>query len=88
VAALDGTCRPDVASDAAAKITEGGGLDPSEVRVEVECDAGRTLERDGVVTARVTVDMPAVAVPLVGSVGAWKWTAAHREPVDPYGSRP
>jgi hypothetical protein len=86
--ALDGTCRPEVASGAAAKITEGGGLDPSEVSVELECDTGSALERDGVVTARVTVDMPAVAVPLVGSVGAWKWTAAHREPVDPYGSRP
>jgi hypothetical protein len=86
--ALDGTCRPELASDAVARIMRGDGLDPSEVGVELECDTGSVLERDGVVTARVTIDMPAVAVPLVGSVGAWKWTAAHREPVDPYGSRP
>jgi hypothetical protein len=85
---LDGTCRQDVASAAAARITRGGGLDADEVRVELECGSGRVLERDGAVTARVTVDMPAVAVPLIGSVAAWTWTATHTEPVDPYGSRP
>jgi len=85
---LDGTCRPEVAAAAAARITNGGGLEPGDARVELECETGSTLERDGVVTARVTVAMPAVAVPLVGSVGAWTWTATHTEPVDPYASRP
>jgi len=85
---LDGTCRPDVATGAAARIASGGGLTPDHLRVELECEAGSALERDGVVTARVTVDMPAVAVPLLGSVGAWQWTATHIEPVDPYASRP
>jgi len=85
---LDGTCRPDVASAAAARITRGGGLEPGDVSVELACEPGRALDRDSVVTATVTVDMPAVAVPLVGSVSAWRWTATHREPVDPYTSRP
>ena len=85
---LDGTCRPEVASSVVASIVTGGGLDPAEVGVELECAAGSVLERDGVVTAKVTVAMPAVAVPLVGSVGAWRWTATHTEPVDPYASRP
>jgi hypothetical protein len=85
---LDGTCRPEVASSLVASIVTGGGLDPAEVGVELECGAGSALERDGVVTAKVTVAMPAIAVPLVGSVGAWRWTATHTEPVDPYASRP
>jgi hypothetical protein len=30
------------------------------------------------------VAMPAVQLPGVGAVGAWSWTARHREPVDRY----
>ena len=85
---LDGTCRDEVASAAALRVARGAGVDPAEVRVELDCVAGSALARDGVVSARVTVDMPAVNVPLIGSVAAWRWTAGHREPVDPYGSRP
>jgi hypothetical protein len=85
---LAGWCRPEIASAAAARIVAGGGLDPSEVRAELDCAAGAPLDRDRVVTARVTIDMPAVAVPLIGSVGAWRWTAGHGEPTDPYASRP
>jgi hypothetical protein len=85
---LDGTCRDDVASAAAVRVARGGGVAPDEMRVELDCVTGGALARDGLVTARVTVDMPAVSVPLVGSVGGWRWTAGHTEPVDPYGSRP
>jgi hypothetical protein len=85
---LDGTCRDEVASAAALRIVRGGGVDPSEVRVELDCVAGSTLARDGIVTAHVTVDMPTVTVPVIGSVGAWRWSAGHAEPVDPFGSRP
>jgi hypothetical protein len=85
---LDGTCRDDIASAAALRIARGGGLEPSEVSVELDCVAGTALERDHSISAHVTVDMPAVSVPLIGSVGAWRWTAGHTEPIDPYGSRP
>jgi hypothetical protein len=36
--------------------------------------------------ASVTVSMPAVDIPGIGAVGAWSWTAEHREPVDQYRS--
>ena len=40
------------------------------------------------VVSRVTVRMPALMVPLVGSVGRWSWTAVHAERVDDYRSFP
>ncbi len=40
------------------------------------------------VEARVTVAMPAVQLPGIGAVGAWSWTARHREPVDRYAAAP
>lgn len=44
------------------------------------------LERGATVTASVTVDMPALPLPLVGTVGRWSWTADHTERVDDYRS--
>ena len=85
---LDGACRGDVAEGAAVRIVRGGGVDPGDVRVALDCPAGSELARDSTVTARVTIDMPAVTVPLIGTVGGWRWTTGHAEPVDPYGSRP
>ena len=85
---LDGTCRAEVASDAVDRIAAGAGLAPHELRVDLDCVDGAVLERDHAVTARVTIEMPAVAVPIIGSVRAGRWTTAHAEPVDPYGSRP
>jgi hypothetical protein len=38
------------------------------------------------VRASVTVAVPAVDFPGIGSVGAWSWTAHHSEPVDQYRS--
>jgi hypothetical protein len=40
------------------------------------------------VVSRVTVRMPVLTVPLVGSVGRWSWTAVHAERVDDYRSFP
>jgi len=85
---LDGTCRHDVAAAAGLRIARAGGLESRAVHIELDCVAGSALERDRAVTAHVPVDMPAVTVPLIGSVGAWNWTAGHTEPVDPFGSRP
>jgi hypothetical protein len=86
--ALTGRCDPGVGDRATASIAAGAGLPEDAVRVVVDCVAGTALPRGGDVTVRVTVRMPAIAVPLIGSVAAWSWTAVHREPVDPYGSRP
>lgn len=43
--------------------------------------------RGGLVTATVTVRMPALAVPLLASVGAWSWTARESVRIDDYRSR-
>jgi hypothetical protein len=60
------------------------GMDPSQVSVVLECSDGVGLALGCDVQARVTVAMPAVQVPGLGAVGAWSWTARHREPVDRY----
>jgi hypothetical protein len=86
--AIAGGCDPGRADRAVAAIAAGAGLPDDALRVSLDCAAGDPLPRGGTVTARVTVAMPAVAVPLIGSTPAWSWTAVHREPVDPYGSRP
>ena len=86
--ALTGWCDPAVGERAAASIASGAGLPEGALHVVVDCVAGTALARGGDVTVRATVRMPAIAVPLIGSVAAWSWTAVHREPVDPYGSRP
>ncbi|MEW6474320.1 MAG: hypothetical protein AB1679_18870 [Actinomycetota bacterium] len=51
-------------------------------------DWSGALTRGSAVTARVTVRMPALAVPGLGSVDAWTWTASHTESVDRYRSIP
>lgn len=86
--ALAGACDPGRADRVVAAIAAGAGLPDDTLRVSLDCAAGAPLPRGGTVTARVTVRMPAAAVPLIGSTAAWSWTAVHREPVDPYGSRP
>jgi hypothetical protein len=62
------------------------GLPTSSVLVELDCVAGSPLLRGGAVTSRVTARMPAVAIPGIGGVGGWTWTAVHHEPVDQYRS--
>ena len=44
------------------------------------------LARGQTVRSEVTVKMPALAIPLVGRVGSWQWTAVHVEHVDNYRS--
>jgi hypothetical protein len=57
---------------------------PGDVAVDLACTDATELEPGADVEARVTVAMPAVQVPGLGAVGAWSWTARHREPVDRY----
>ena len=83
-AARDGVCDRDAAVSLAATMAVNLGTPPREVTVELACADGTALVAGSDVEARVTVAMPAVEVPGVGPVGAWSWTARHREPVDLY----
>ena len=64
------------------------GMPPADVELATDCVPGAALVPGGEVVARVTVRMPAVLLPGIGAVGAWTWTAVHREPVDPFGAAP
>ena len=70
--------------DAAHRVAQNYGLDPSDLTVAWRGDVGR----GGAMTAVVNIRMPAVAVPGIGGVGAWTWTVAHTEKVDAYRSYP
>lgn len=59
------------------------GIADRDVTVTVSPPPGR----GGLVTATVTVRMPALAVPLLASVGAWSWTARESVRIDDYRSR-
>jgi hypothetical protein len=87
-ATLAGWCDPAASARAVDQLARAAGLPAGALRVVLDCADGASLPRDGSVTARVTVSMPAITVPMVGAVPGWSWTAVHREPVDPYGSRP
>lgn len=85
-AAIAGTCDPGAANAIARSMAANLGLDPADVRAELDCVAGRLLPRGGRITAGVTVRMPAARIPGVTDVAAWSWTVRHTEPVDPYRS--
>jgi len=59
------------------------GIEPGDVSVSWRGD----LSRGGAITATVTIRMPALAFPMLGTVDAWSWSASHTERVDDYGSR-
>lgn len=83
--AVEGYCDVEsargVGETMAGNLGLGGG-----VEVMLDCAPGERLRRGASVTARVTVHMPAVQLPGIGAVGAWRWTAHHAEPVDQYRS--
>lgn len=85
-AARDGLCDGAAARSVGATMARNLGVPPAEVSVELGCVDGSGLVPGSDVEARVTVGMPGVEVPAVGAVGAWSWTARHREPVDRYAS--
>ncbi|MFN8037547.1 MAG: hypothetical protein U0V73_16630 [Acidimicrobiia bacterium] len=58
-------------------------VDPAALRVAF---AGSVRVRGGEVQVTVTIDMPVRAVPGIGSLGGWSWSASHTEPVDRYRS--
>jgi hypothetical protein len=84
--ATDGECDVDAAKRVASTMAGNTGLRGGSIDVALDCRSGQRLPRGGEVTARVTVSMPAVAIPGIAEVGAWRWTARHAEPVDQYRS--
>jgi hypothetical protein len=84
--AVAGRCDRAAAETLTREMAANLGLDARDVAVTLDCTPGAQLARGGTVTARVTVQVPAVALPGIGGVGAWSWTAAHTETVDPYRS--
>jgi hypothetical protein len=83
--ARGGTCDSRDATATAAVMGANLGLDAAP-HVDLECAGGSDLVPGSDVTVHVTVTMPAVRLPGLGTVGAWDWTASHRQPVDRYGS--
>jgi hypothetical protein len=83
-AARDGMCDVSVARALGTTMARNLGVAAGDVGVELVCADGSALAAGSDIEARVTVAMPAVQMPGVGAVGAWSWTARHREPVDRY----
>ncbi len=82
--ARDAVCDRAGAAALGATMARNLGVAPRDLSVDLACADGTGLAPGTDVEARVTVSMPAVQVPGVGAVGAWSWTARHREPVDRY----
>lgn len=83
-AARDVVCDHGAASAVGVTMAGNLGLAAQDLHVDLSCSDGAGLPAGSDVEARVTVTMPAVQVPGVGAVGAWSWTARHREPIDRY----
>jgi hypothetical protein len=86
VVAVAGVCDRGRAAETGHEMARNLGLSSGDIDVQLDCTPGERLLRGGNVGAAVTIAVPAVALPGMGSVGAWSWTAHHSEPVDQYRS--
>lgn len=86
VVAVAGVCDRHRAVDTGHDMARNLGLQPGDLDIELDCAPGARLGRGNSVRASVTVAVPAVHLPGIGSVGAWSWTAHHNEPIDQYRS--
>jgi hypothetical protein len=86
IVAVAGVCDHRRAVDTGHDMAQNLGVTPGDIDVQLDCAPGERLRRGGSVRASVTVAVPAVRFPGIGSVGAWSWTAHHREPIDQYRS--
>lgn len=84
VTAREGVCDRGAAVALGTTMAHNLGVPSGDVTVGLSCRDGEVLTPGSDVEAVVTVAMPAVQLPGVGAVGAWAWTARHREPVDRY----
>jgi hypothetical protein len=82
--AREGWCNTELAIDLAEMMAGNLGLARADMAVDLDCASGDALAPGSEVTVSVTVRMPAVDMPALGSVGEWSLTARHREPVDVY----
>lgn len=86
--AVKGVCDTRLTGEVVESMARNLGLRAGDVRLRIDCAAGRRLARGSAVTASVTVAIPAVDIPGIGAAGGWHWTAEHAEPVDQYRSLP
>lgn len=86
VVAVAGVCDQGRAIETGHDMAQNLGLPPGDIDVQLDCAPAERLRRGGSVRASVTVAVPAVTFPGIGSLGAWSWTAHHSEPVDQYRS--
>jgi hypothetical protein len=86
--ARDGRCSTAPARRLAAVVAANHGLAARDVSVVLGCASGVALPAGGVVSVAVTVREPGLRVPGIGRIGAWSFTARHREPVDRYAGVP
>jgi len=86
VVAVAGVCERERALETGHEMASNLGLPPADLDIELDCAPGARLARGDRVRASVTVAVPAVDLPGIGSVGAWSWTAHHSEPIDQYRS--
>jgi hypothetical protein len=77
----------DQGAAAARTVAADGGLDPAR-DLTVAWEPGSSFARGGLVTVRVTVQTPAIAIPFLGPVGSFPLTASFSERVDLYRSGP
>ncbi len=84
--ARDGSCNMGLADGLAEMMAANLALARTDMRVELDCAPGDALAPGSDLAVSVTVRMPAVHLPALGSVGEWSWTARDRQPVDLYGS--
>lgn len=82
VVAPDPATGADRGRELVAEIAANHGVDPSTVTVSF---SGST-DPGGSVRVEVTVQLPALAIPLLGSVGSKQWSTSHTELVDVYRS--
>lgn len=84
--ARDGWCNTVLANSFGGSMAANLGLARADLEVGLDCAPDTALVPGSAVQVSVTVRMPAIHLPALGSVGAWSWTARHREPVDRYGT--
>jgi hypothetical protein len=78
---------PEQGVSAARTVAADAGLDPAK-DLRVAWDPGSSFARGGLVTVKVTVESPAIAIPFLGSFGSFPLTATFSERVDEYRSGP
>jgi hypothetical protein len=86
VVAVAGMCDREHALETGHEMARNLGLPPADLDIELDCAPGARLKRGDHVRASVTVGVPGVDLPGIGSIGAWSWTAHHSEPIDQYRS--